>query len=124
MRLGKAKSSRNAGAVERLHSLSAPPKKRRAPRGEIRPARNKRNKAKYWSAYVTKHSRALDMDEGVFTWNDPLQIAASLKRSALRSRRRKGDPYRSALSMLVFYMNRAGKNLPATRKRMLESAKI
>ena len=70
-----------------------------------------------------EESAALDLDAGVFTWNDPKRIAASLKRSAERSHRRKAKPYRSALSMLVFYINRAGKNLPASRRRTLEQAK-
>lgn len=78
---------------------------------------------KRWSARVTKESDALDLDRGVFTWKDPRRIAASLRRSALRSRRRKADPYRSALSMLTFYINRAGKNLPAARRKVLEQAK-
>jgi hypothetical protein len=68
-------------------------------------------------------SDALDLREGVFKLDDPRKIAASLKRSAERSRRRKADPYRSALSMLVFYINRAGKTLPARRKAILEQAK-
>ncbi len=76
-----------------------------------------------WSARVTRTSDALDLSSGVFTWKDPKRIAGSLKRSALRSRRRKADPYRSALSMLVFYINRAGKNLPAQRRRTLDRAK-
>ena len=76
-----------------------------------------------WSARVTRESDALDLDRDVFTKRDPKQIAASLKRSAERSRRRKADPYRSALSMLTFYINRAGKNLPASRRKTLERAK-
>jgi hypothetical protein len=76
-----------------------------------------------WSARVTRESNALDLDKGVFTWKDPKRIAASLKRSAELSRRRKADPYRSALSMLTFYINRAGKNVPATRRKVLERAK-
>ena len=72
---------------------------------------------------MTRDSDALDLDSGVFTWSDPKRIAASLKRSALKSHRRKADPYRSALSMLVFYINRAGKNLPAGRRRTLDQAK-
>jgi len=76
-----------------------------------------------WSARVTRESDALDLDRGVFTKRDPKQIAASLKPSAERSRRRKADPYRSALSMLTFYINRAGKNLPASRRKTLERAK-
>ena len=79
--------------------------------------------ARYWSNRVTKESNALDLDSGVFTWSDPKRIAASLKRSAEQSHRRKAEPYRSALSMLVFYINRAGKNLPASRRRTLQQAK-
>lgn len=76
-----------------------------------------------WSARVTRESDALDLDRGVFKLNSPKRIAASLKRSAERSRRRKADAYRSALSMLTFYINRAGRNLPASRKRTLNKAK-
>jgi hypothetical protein len=76
-----------------------------------------------WSARVTYESDALDLDGGVFTWSDPKRIAASLKRSAERSKRRKADPYRSAMSMLTFYLNRGGKNLRQSRKRVLERAK-
>jgi uncharacterized protein DUF3175 len=76
-----------------------------------------------WSARVTRESDALDLDRGVFTGPNPKKMAASLKRSAERSRRRKADPYRSALSMLTFYINRAGKNLPAARRRTLERTK-
>lgn len=82
-----------------------------------------RKSTRYWSARVTKESDALDLDKGVFKSDDPKRIAASLKRSAERSRRRKSGSYRSALSMLVFYMNRAGKNLPARRRRVLQRAK-
>jgi hypothetical protein len=77
-----------------------------------------------WSGRVTRESNALDLESGVFTWSDPRKIAASLKDSAERSGRRKADPYRSALSMLTFYINRGGRNLPARRKRVLERAKI
>jgi Protein of unknown function (DUF3175) len=80
--------------------------------------------ARYWSGRVTRESHALDLEEGVFTWNDPKRIAASLKRSAEESTHRKADPYRSALSMLVFYINRAGRNLPASEHRTLERAKL
>jgi Protein of unknown function (DUF3175) len=76
-----------------------------------------------WSHKVTERSDALDLRKGVFKLNDPKKIAASLKRSAERSKRRKADPYRSAQSMLTFYINRAGKDLPASRKRTLERAK-
>ncbi len=82
-----------------------------------------RKRGRRWSAAVTRNSDALDLSPGVFTGKDPKRIAASLKRSAERSRRRKADPYRSAMSMLTFYLNRAGKNLPAARKRTLQRAK-
>jgi hypothetical protein len=76
-----------------------------------------------WSKRVTETSDALDLKGGVFKLRDPKKIAASLKRSAERSTRRKTNPYRSALSMLTFYVNRAGKNLPASRRKVLERAK-
>jgi Protein of unknown function (DUF3175) len=79
--------------------------------------------ARRWSQRVTRDSDALDLSKGVFTWRDPKRIAGSLKRSAQRSRRRKADPFRSALSMLTFYLNRAGKNLPASRRKTLMRAK-
>ena len=76
-----------------------------------------------WSNEVTKHSDAMDLEQGVFTWEDPKRIAESLKHSTENSRRRKGTPYQSAMSMLNFYLNRAGKNLPDERKKVLEHAK-
>ena len=78
---------------------------------------------KRWSKRVTERSNALDLDPGVFTRTDPRSIARSLKRSAERSRRRKADPFRSAMSMLTFYVNRAGKGLSAAQRRRLEAAK-
>ncbi|MBI2420693.1 MAG: DUF3175 domain-containing protein [Candidatus Levybacteria bacterium] len=77
-----------------------------------------------WSGEVTKHSIALDLEEGVFTWSDPKKIAKSLKKSADESSRRKAKPFQSAMSMLNFYINRAGKNLKPERKKILEQAKI
>jgi hypothetical protein len=79
--------------------------------------------ARQWSGRVARESNALDLESGVFTLDSPRRIAASLKRSAERSRRRKADAFRSALSMLTFYINRAGRNLPASRKRTLNRAK-
>ncbi len=78
---------------------------------------------KRWSQHVTETSNALDLDEGVFTWSDPKRIAASLKHSAEASKRRKGSALQSAMSMLNFYINRAGHTLPAKQKRVLEQAK-
>jgi hypothetical protein len=78
---------------------------------------------KRWSQRVTRESDALDLKRGVFTLRDPRRIAASLKRSAERSSRRKAGAYRSALSMLTFYINRAGKTLPKTQRERLERAK-
>jgi len=72
---------------------------------------------------VIQTSNALDLETGVFTRADPKAVARSLKRSAERSRRRKSDPYRSAMSMLTFYINRAGRNLPARQRRVLQQAK-
>ena len=78
---------------------------------------------KRWSQHVTETSNALDLERGVFSWDDPRTIARSLKRSADRSRRRKTDPFRSAMSMLTFYINRAGKNLSSARRAKLEAVK-
>ena len=77
----------------------------------------------HWSAKVTRESDALDLEEGVFTWKDPKKIALSLKQSADTSRRRKSAPFRSAMSMLVFYINRAGNNLNENQKIILQQAK-
>lgn len=76
-----------------------------------------------WSQRVTEHSHALDLEAGVFTWHDPLQIASSLKTSAESSRRRKSTAFRSAMSMLNFYINRAGKHLSPDQRIILEAAK-
>jgi hypothetical protein len=76
-----------------------------------------------WSAAVTHGSNALDLEADVFRWHDPRRIALSLQRSALRSRRRKGTPYQSAMSMLNFYINRAGSRLSAGQKDILTHAK-
>ena len=84
---------------------------------------SRRPSTRKWSAEVTPTSRALALDSDVFTWDSPKRIAASLKRSAEKSRARKSEPYRSAMSMLTFYINRAGKSLSATRKKTLEAAK-
>jgi uncharacterized protein DUF3175 len=82
-----------------------------------------KKRARKWSQSVTENSDALDLQPDVFKLDDPKKIAASLKRSAERSHRRKSAPYRSAMSMLTFYVNRAGHNLPAKRKQVLERAK-
>jgi hypothetical protein len=79
--------------------------------------------AKKWSQEVTEHSDAMDLEEHIFESDDPHKIALSLKHSAEQSHRRKSEPYQSAMSMLTFYINRAGDNLPAKRKRVLEDAK-
>jgi hypothetical protein len=76
-----------------------------------------------WSQQVTKQSDALDLEKDVFTYDDPARIASSLKESAERSRRRKSTPFRSAMSMLTFYINRAGKDLDPRQRNILEQAK-
>ena len=78
---------------------------------------------KKWSKEVTEHSDAMDLEEGLFEQKDPKKIAESLKRSAEHSHRKKGTPLQSSMSMLNFYINRAGKNLPASQKKVLEDAK-
>jgi len=83
-------------------------------------SKNKKN----WSRDVTEHSFALQLEEGVFTWNNPKKIAQSLKKSAEESLNRKSTSYQSAMSMLNFYINRAGKKLKPERKIILEQAKI
>ena len=92
--------------------------------GPRRTAASGRTKKRYWSGKVTRQSNALDLESGVFTWKDPRRIAESLKRSAESSRRRKGTPYQSAMSMLNFYINRAGTSLSAKQKNILERAKL
>jgi len=83
----------------------------------------KSSSPKYWSGEVTQHNNALDREPGVFTWSDPTRIARSLKRSAEASSRRKSSPRQSAMSMLNFCSNRAGKNLGPQQKKILEQAK-
>ena len=89
--------------------------------------KNKKTQAKSekkrWSQHVTETSFALDLERGVFTWDDPHRIAVSLKESAERSQARKTTPFRSAMSMLNFYINRGGRNLPAGTKNTLTQAK-
>jgi len=80
-------------------------------------------KSKRWTQHVMETSNVLDLEKGVFAQNDPRRIARSLKRSAERSQRRKSSPYRSAMSMLTFYINRAGKKLPKKQLEHLEAAK-
>jgi len=92
--------------------MAQSPKSRRASRRVTR-----------WSQQVTQRSDALDLEPGVFTWEDPAAIARSLKSSAEASRRRKTTPFRSAMSMLNFFVNRAGGNLPADQRRRLDAAK-
>jgi Protein of unknown function (DUF3175) len=87
------------------------------------PKKSSNARKRRWSAEVTKHSDALDLEHDVSRSKDPRKIARSLKHSAEQSKRRKGTPYQSAMSMLNFYINRAGKNLPETQKRTLERAK-
>jgi hypothetical protein len=102
-------------------------RKKSSKRSTARPHARRKSKAKRggrrWSKHVTETSDAMDLRGGVFKLRDPKKIAASLKRSAERSHRRKSNPYRSALSMLTFYINRAGRNLPASRKKVMTRGK-
>src|SRR4051794_17343307 len=133
---GKAERTSTAGVCNQgrtfkrgaVMARTAAKKSARKKSGSKKPdARRKTAKAarggRRWSRRVTQTSDALDLQGGVFTLRDPKKIAASLKRSAERSKRRKANPYRSALSMLTFYINRAGKNLPASRRKVLDRTK-
>jgi len=88
-----------------------------------RNTRRRSSNSKYWSGKVTRESDALDLKPGIFAENDPARIARSLKRSAEESKRRKAGAYQSAMSMLNFYINRAGGKLPGERRRVLTRAK-
>jgi hypothetical protein len=102
-------------------------RKRRAARRPRKTGRRKRPRpgaAGRWSRRVTEESDALDLEPGVFALASPRRIALSLKRSAERSGRRRSEPFRSAMSMLTFYVNRAGRNLSPERRRVLEAAKV
>jgi hypothetical protein len=92
-------------------------------RTNVRHGARKADPGARWSAQVTAQSNALDLEDGVFRKPTAKAVAASLKRSADRSRRRRAPPFRSAMSMLTFYINRAGSSLSADRRRILESAK-
>ncbi|HLG80917.1 MAG TPA: DUF3175 domain-containing protein [Bradyrhizobium sp.] len=115
----KAASSRTARKTPTSRGQTS----RSPSRGAARRAPEKHG-SKRWSQRVTTESDALDLEGGVFKQSSAKKIAASLKRSAEASRRRKSGAYRSALSMLTFYINRAGKNLPKTQKTRLERAKV
>jgi uncharacterized protein DUF3175 len=84
--------------------------------------KNQKSK-RYWSGEVTRRSNALDLEAGVFTWSDPKRVALSLSKSARESTRRKGTPLQSAMSMLNFYINRAGSKLSGKQRKTLEQAK-
>jgi hypothetical protein len=113
-------------ATRSRKTASSRPKTASRKAGSVRRKSGAKRKAspKRWSQRVTQESDALDLKHGVFTLRDPKRIAASLKRSAERSSRRKAGAYRSALSMLTFYVNRAGKTLPKTQRERLERAKV
>jgi len=116
-------------AVRKASSARKPAKKSNArrkssARGQGRPRKASARKSPgRWSARVTETSDAMTLDEGIFKKSDPKAIARSVKRSAERSHRRKSSPFRSAMSMLTFYVNRGGKNLSARRKHVLMQAK-
>ena len=112
-RTSKAKVSRRSPKRKRISEKAA---------GKAA-AKPRRRPTRRWSQRVTRESDALDLDRGVFTLRDPKRIAASLKRSAEHSSRRKAGAYRSAISMLIFYINRAGRNLSKTQRERLDRAK-
>ena len=108
-----ARKRRSSGSAKRAGRLRASARRRKSRRAVTR-----------WSARVTEHSNALDLEPAIFTATDPRRIARSLKRSARSSTRRKGSAYQSAMSMLNFYINRAGGNLSQRQRKVLERAKV
>jgi hypothetical protein len=118
--VGKPAAPRRPAKSKSSKSKSS---KRSSRRPAARSVKGAKPSTKRWSQHVTQESDALDLKHGVFTLRDPKRIAASLKRSAERSSRRKTSAYRSALSMLIFYINRAGRNLPKTQRERLGRAK-
>ena len=112
----KATKSKKSSARKSARTKKAATKKKAAAKKAGKPA-------KKWSANVMKHSNSLDLEQHVFESHDPKKVAKSLKHSAEISKRRKGTPYQSAMSMLNFYINRAGKNLEKKQKDTLEKAK-
>jgi hypothetical protein len=112
-----------AATRKRRSTKRATATKRRTPAKRTRSGARKTPQGRYWSGRVTRESNAMDLEAKVFNQASARKIAASLKRSAERSRRRKAKPFQSAMSMLNFYINRAGKNLPARRKNVLNRAK-
>lgn len=111
-----AKGSRRKSSVRKNAARRKSAVKKAAPKKAGKPV-------KKWSANVMKHSNALDLEANIFESHDPKKVAQSLKRSAEKSKRRKGTPYQSAMSMLSFYINRAGKKLEPEQKQVLEKAK-
>jgi Protein of unknown function (DUF3175) len=122
---GRARATSSTTTASRTKAASRPKTGSRSKTAARRQpaAATGRETSRYWSQAVTTGSNALDLDPGVFSLRKPADIARSLKRSAEASKRRKSSPYQSAMSMLTFYLNRAGRKLPESRKRVLEKAK-
>src|SRR5689334_12457959 len=112
----KSNTGRKKSAARKVSKTKKSASKKAASKSAKKPARK-------WSAKVTKHSNALDLEQHIFESHDAKHVAESLKHSAETSKRRKGTPYQSAMSMLNFYINRAGKNLEPHQKKILEDAK-
>jgi hypothetical protein len=121
MRKKSTKAQRKAHRKQAARKEATPASRRRA--AASREAVPGSGTPRRWSADVARRSDALDLEQGVFTRNSPREIAASLKRSAEASLRKKTDSFRSAMSMLNFYINRAGANLSEMRRRILTRAK-
>ena len=125
--MAKQRKTTSSKTARKTPIRKTPASRRRTSRKQSRGAPRRapaKRASKRWSQRVTRESDALDLESGVFKQTSARKIAASLKRSAQASRRRKSGAYRSALSMLIFYINRAGKNLPKTQKTRLERAKV
>lgn len=120
----KTTHSRKTGSRTKIGSRKTARRKTSARSSTTARKHSKRAAPKRWSQRVTRESAALDLKRGVFKLTSPKRIAASLKRSAEHSSRRKTGAYRSALSMLTFYINRAGTTLPKAQRTRLERAKV
>jgi hypothetical protein len=117
---GRAAGAKKRSAHKATARKASP---RKAPSARSAPRKSAKSGGRRWSKHVMQTSDALDIEARIFKQRDPARIARSLKRSAERSKRRKSTPFRSAMSMLNFYINRGGKNLPASQKAVLERAK-
>jgi hypothetical protein len=121
--MAKSTSAKKASGKKRATRKRSSSKKAGTKKYSAKKSTAKKKAPRKWSKKVNETSDAMDLEQGVFKGNDPKKIAQSVKRSAGKSKRKKAGPYQSAMSMLNFYINRGGKNLPASKKKVLERSK-